>query len=194
MDARGGGSNVRDELAVPSPPVDPETGLPLSEWKPPQIIFDPDDKEDRFGKDLLFNPAAWGGLRLLMTTDTMNQEFVGFTKGQMQTSKLYLGTSKSRVLVKDPAHQMYIGFIGVDVLKHQLLRVQAILTPMQKSVRYEMPGDTTRIENKKDLFMAYLYAGFGLREHLTTIKVEKEAPVAYAEVLYLDRRTGRWRI
>lgn len=192
MDARGGGSNVRDELAVPSPPVDSETGLPISGWQPPQIIFDPEDKEDRFGKDLLFNPTAWGGLRLLMTTDTMNQEFVGFTKGQMQTGKLYLGTSKSRVLVKDPAHQMYIGFIGVDILKHQLLRVQQVLTPMQKSVRYEMPGDVTRIENKKDLFMAYLYAGFGLREHLTTIKEEVAPPAAYGEVLYMNRRGGKW--
>ncbi len=193
MDARGGGSNVRDELAVPAPPIDPETGLPLPGWQAPQIIYDPEDKEDRFGKDLTFNPTAWGGLRLLMTTDTMNQEFVGFTKGQMQVGKLYVGSSKSRTLIRDPAHKLYMGFIGVDVLKHQLLRVQAVLTPMQKSVRYEMPGDVTRIENKKDLFMAYLYAGFGLREWLTTVKEEKTPPVAYAEVLYMDRRSGRWR-
>jgi hypothetical protein len=194
MDARGGGANVRDELVVPSPPVDPENGLPVVGWTPPQIIYDPLDKEDRFGKDLTFNSAAWGGLRLLYTTDTMNSEYVGFTKGQMQTNKLYVGSSKAKNFVRDPENKMYVGYVGLDVLKHQLLRIQAVLTPLQKNVRYEMPGDTTRIENKKDLFMSFLYCGAALREWLTTVKEEKAPPVAYAEAFFMNRqRRGEFR-
>jgi len=187
MDARGGGSNVRDELVFPMAPVDIKTGLPEVGWSAPQKIYDPEDKEERFGQALLTDTAAWGGLRLLYTTDVMNQEFVGFTKGQMQTSKLYIGSTKARRFSRDPSDKSYIGFVGVETLKHQLLRVQAVLTPMGKSLRYEMPGDVHKLENKKDLFMAFLYAGFGLREWTTTLKEEKPVPVAFGEVVYFNR-------
>lgn len=183
MDARGGGVTVRDELVNPSTPIDEETGLPIPGWVPPQRIFDPEDKDERLGVEMLANINAWFGLRLLYTTDIMNQEFVGFSKAQMQNGKLYIGSSKSARIVRDPSSKMYPGMVGLDVLKHQLLRVQAVSSPSGKSVQYIMPGDPTKIENKRDMLFAFLYAGYALREWVTQqLRKGSAIPVAYGEI------------
>lgn len=185
MDARGGGVNVRDELVNPSADIDSETGLPLLGWEPPQKIFDPEDKDDRLGKELLVDPTAWFGLRLLYTTDTMNQELVGFSKAQMQSSKIYIGSSKSMQIMRDPTSHMYVGLVGVDVLKHQLLRIQAISSPSGKSIQYIMPGDPSKIENKRDMLFAFLYACYGLREWTTNqLRRETNIPIAHGEIFH----------
>lgn len=186
MDARGGGAIVRDELVNPSALLDTETGLPVAGWKPPQKIFDPEDKDDRLGVELLADPNAWFGLRLLYTTEIMNQEFVGFSKAQMQNGKLYIGSSKSARVLRDPTTRMYVGLVGLDVLKHQLLRVQAISSPSGKSIQYVMPGDPTKIENKRDMLFAFLYACYALREWITQqLRRETTVPIAYAEIFHI---------
>jgi hypothetical protein len=189
MDARGGGATVRDELINPSPAIDPETGLALKGWTPPQKIFDPDDKDERLGVHMLADINAWFGLRLLYTTDIMNQELVGFSKAQMQTNKLFIGNSRAGRIVRDINNVMYPGMVGVDVLKHQLLRVQAVTSPSGKSIQYVMPGDPTSVENKRDMLFAFLYACYGLREWVTQhLRAETVEPVAYGEIFSLTNK------
>ncbi|MBU8922620.1 MAG: hypothetical protein KOO63_12450 [Bacteroidales bacterium] len=181
MDARGGGVHVRDELANPSPPVD-ETGRPDPLWKPPQKIYDMED--DEFNH-LKADAEAWPGLRLLSTTDIMNQELVGYSRAQMDVGRLYIGAYLPQMDRNDPDHICSVGYLGVQALKHQLLRIQAETTPSGKSVRYVMPGDPRKIENKKDMLMAFLYACFGLRfiQNLFAREDLAVEPVAYGAIL-----------
>src|SRR6185295_2156544 len=157
---------------------------------PPQKIFDPEDKDERLGKDLLADPTAWFGLRLLWTTDLLNQELVGFSKAQMQSSKLFIGNSRATRMSRDVTDRMYIGMVGADVLKHQLLRIQAISTASGKNIQYVMPGDPKKIENKKDMMFAFLYACYALREWVTQqMRQDREPPIAYGTAIKL----GTWR-
>lgn len=189
VDLRGGGVNVRDELVMPSPPVD-EHGLPVKGWVSPQKIFDPEDKDERLGKDLLADPAAWFGLKLLDTSDMLNQELVGFSKAQMQTAKLFIGSGKTKTSIsRNISNEKYLGFVGVEVLKHQLLRVQAVPTPTGRSMRYEMPGKSGTSETQKDMFSAFLYACYGLKQWLTEQgRKMRKPPIAYGEVVFLPSR------
>jgi len=93
MDARGGGVHVRDELANPSPAVD-STGRPVHMWKAPDLLYDPDDKEYHY---LMANTLAWPGLKLLVTTDIMNQELVSFSRAQMDIGRLFIAAYKAEV-------------------------------------------------------------------------------------------------
>lgn len=189
VDLRGGGVNVRDELVMPSPPVD-EHGLAVQNWAAPQRIFDPEDKDARLGKDLLAEPTAWFGLKLLDTTDLLNVELVGFSKAQMQTGKLFIGTGKNRaVSMRNLSDEKYLGYIGVEILKHQLLRVQASPTPAGRAMRYKMPGREGSPETQKDMFSAFLYACYGLKQWVTEQgRRIRKAPEAYGEVVVLPSR------
>jgi hypothetical protein len=175
MDARGGGVHVRDELANPSHPIDPYTGQPVVGWASPKKVYDPDD--DEF-KALRGDTEAWGGLKLLATTDVINQELVSFSRAQMETGKLYVAPYKANSTKTAEGQQLLPGYLGVRVLRHQLLRIQAVPTPSQKSVRYIMPGDEKRVENQKDMLMAFLYACYGLRQvhNLTVTKIRRPPP------------------
>jgi hypothetical protein len=181
MDARGGGVHVRDELANPSPPID-GAGQPEVGWKQPQKIYDLDDGEFEF---LQAESSAWPGLRLLMTTDLMNQELIGYSRAQMDIGRLYVGTYKPQTERNDPEFKMTPGYLGVQALKHQMLRIQAEATPSGKSVRYVMPGDPRKLENKKDMLMAFLYACYGLRfiQTLFARDLNIPEPVAFGTVL-----------
>jgi hypothetical protein len=190
MDSRGGGTGVRDELVNPSAEIDQNTGMPASTWSAPQRIYDPEDKDDRMGIALLADPNCWFGLRLLNVSDILNHELVTFVKAQMQTRRLFLGNSKfaSTVSVSD---KLYPAVTGLAMLKHQLLRIQAAPSPSGKSIQYVMPGsDKTKIENKKDLFSAFIYSGYALRDWMTQqIRAEPQnAPIAYGEVFIIGRR------
>lgn len=161
MDARGGGVHVRDELANPSAPVNSMTGKPVPGWKAPDKIYDPED--DEFSS-LIGDTKAWPGLNLLYTTDVMNQELVSFSRAQMEIRRLYIAPYRAQGDRDDSEGKLNIGYLGVRVLKHQLLRIQAAPTPSGKSVRYIMPGDTNKPENQKDMLMAFLYACYGVRQ------------------------------
>jgi hypothetical protein len=181
MDARGGGAHVRDELAEPSPPLDTD-GRPLASWKAPQRIYDVDDDEFQH---LRADTEAWSGLKLLMTTDLMNQELVSYSRAQMDAGRLYVGAYKTPSERFEDKFELNNGYLGTRVLKHQMLRIQAESTPSGKSVRFVMPGDPRKIENKKDMLMAFLYACYGLR-HIHNVFARdafEEEPVSYGTVL-----------
>jgi hypothetical protein len=181
MDARGGGAHVRDELAEPSPPLD-TTGRPLANWKAPQRIYDVDDAEFQH---LRTDADAWPGLKLLMTTDLMNQELISYSRAQMDAGRLYVGAYKTPSERFEDKFELNNGYLGARVLKHQMLRIQAESTPSGKSVRFVMPGDPRKIENKKDMLMAFLYACYGLR-HIHNVFARdafEEEPVSYGTIV-----------
>jgi len=181
IDARGGGTVVRDELASPVPDQ-LEGGIPDPAWKMPQRIFDPNDDEY---KHLASEEGNWNGLELLWTSDQINQELVGFSRAQMEASRLYLGQYLAPTLRDDPDNKLAVGYRGVQTLKNQLLRIQANPTPSGNSTRYQMPGDPKKLENKKDLFSAFLYACHSLRKYnVEGIKqTDVHDPIAYGMVI-----------
>jgi hypothetical protein len=184
MDARGGGTAVRDELAIPSPDVD-EEGNVDPRWTQPEKVFDPEDKDERLGKDLLFDENAWYGLRLLWTTDQFNHESVGFARARMQATKLYIGAWKPMLLRDDKTEKMHAGYLGVQTLKKQLLRIQA--EPTASAFKYVMPGDPLKLENHKDMFFAFIYAASGLKEWIISVEqgTKHREPEAYGTVIHM---------
>ncbi len=181
IDARGGGTVVRDELAHPVP-NQLDDGTPDPKWVMPQKIFDP--KDDEY-KHLAAEAENWSGLELLWTSDQINQELVGFSRAQMEASRLYIGQYLSPMVRDDPDNILAVGYRGVQTLKNQLLRIQANPTPSGNSVRYQMPGDPKKLENKKDLFSAFLYACHGLRKYTVEElgKINSDDPVAYGMII-----------
>ena len=104
----------------------------------------------------------------------------------MEVSRLYVSPFLNKDLRADPGGLLTPGYLGVQALKNQLLRIQAVATPSGKTVRYEIPGDTSKIENKKDTFMAFLYACYSLRQIiLASTKKDHNVPVAYGQVISL---------
>jgi len=183
MDARGGGTNIRDELANPVPEK-LDTGEIDANWKSPQKIYDPVDEEY---KHLATDENNWGGLELLWTSDQSNQELVGFSRAQLEASRLYIGQYLHPMLRNDPDNKLAIGYRGVQTLKNQLLRIQAIPTASGKSIRYQVPGDPKKLENKKDMFSAFLYACHCLRKYNIEYmeKTVNMEPITYGMVVRL---------
>lgn len=183
MDARGGGAHVRDELAMPSPLIDGITGEIVPGWKAPQKIYDMNDKEYNH---LRADVESWAGLKLLVTTDLLNQELVTYSRAQMEVGRLYVGAYKALSERGKDGILLSPGYSGVRTLKHQMLRIQATPTASGKSVRFEIPGDNKKLENKKDMLMAFLYACYALRDFQNAFtKKERTAPVAYGTVVRL---------
>ena len=184
MDARGGGTAVRDELAIPSPDVDEFGGID-PHWVAPEKIFDPEDKDERLGKDLIFAENTWPGLKLLWTQDQFNHESVGFARAHMQANRLYIGSWQPVSLRQDKTEKMHAGYLGVQTLKKQLLRIQA--QPTASAFKYIMPGDPNKIENHKDTFFAFIYAAAALKEW--TISMENRAafrePESFGTIIYM---------
>lgn len=190
IDARGAmaGTTVRDELARPSALPDDQGNLDPN-WVAPDPIYDPTDKEY---VQLSGNPKAWPGLRLLWTDDKANTNMVSFSKGQLEQNKLfiskYLG-SRERYET-DP--RMDVGYIGVRSLVNQLVAIQG--EPTKYAFKYDMPGNTSRVDMKKDLFSAFLYATQALRDHLVLLtRNEQKAPVA-AAVMVRPGGKGRFSL
>jgi hypothetical protein len=165
IDARGAmsGATVRDELARPSPDVD-DYGNANPFWVSPQPIYDATDEEYRH---LAMRPEAWAGLRLLWTSDTTNTEWVSFAKGQLEQSRLYIAKYLAQSERFDPEGKLHHGYLGVQRLKSQLSRIQA--TPTKYAMKYEIPGDERNLNNKDDLFKAFLYAVSAARSHLALL-------------------------
>lgn len=186
IDARGAasGTTVRDELALPSPPVD-EFGNTNPNWSSPNPYYDPTDKEYQH---LRANPEAWPGLRLFWATDTLNTQLVSYSKGQLEVSKLFLGRFLNSVERNDPQGRLNLGYIGVKTLKDQLLSIQG--EPTKHAFKYSMPGDSRRVDMKKDLFSAFLYANHAAREHIAaaSVKINSGPPPMAAVKVNMNRR------
>lgn len=175
IDARGAasGATIRDELANPSASADQFGNLDPN-WKRPQQIYDTTDKEYLFLKTA---KDAWPGLRLLWTSDQINTELVSYSKGQLETSKLYIAKRIDKKYRNDPEGKLHVGYVGVESLKNQLLSIQSV--PTQYHQKYVIPGNTKSMHVKKDLFSAFLYACYAARGHLVLLaKKERAAPVA----------------
>jgi hypothetical protein len=180
MDARGAasGTTVQDELARPSPVVD-DYGQVDPAWVQPQLIFDPTGKEY---KHLKLKTDAWPGLRLIWSTDALNTELVSFSKGQMEQSKLYIAQYKSQSDRVDSDDKYIAGFAGVQSLKSQLAKMQS--NPTKYHLTFFIPGDPRKLENKDDLFKAFLYAVAAMKSHLTdTTRKHKGTPTTAVTVV-----------
>lgn len=165
IDARGAaaGTTVQDELANPSPEVDPQGNINPG-WVQPQVMYDPTGPDY---KHLAMNPKAWPGLRLLWTTDALNTEWVSYSKGQMEQNKLYIAKHLAQSERADTDPRLDAGYVGALTLLHQLRKIQA--QPTKYHMKFVMPGDKAKIENKDDLFNAFLYAVSALRAHVATL-------------------------
>jgi len=188
IDARGAmaGTTVRDELAKPSQSVDEQGNLDPT-WIAPTPIYDPTDKEYVV---LKMNQKAWPGLRLLWTSDTINTELVSFSKGQLEVSKLYIAKSLTKTERAESRGELDAGYMGVKVLIDQLVSIQGI--PTKYAYRYEMPGNSRRVEMKKDMFSAFLYACSALRDHRKLLIKQDKRPPAMAA--YAVRPRGAHRV
>lgn len=164
IDARGAasGTTVRDELARPTPNVD-DFGIPEPGWVQPQIIYDPMDEEYRH---LAAKTGTWPGLRIIWSSDALNTEWVSFSKGQMEQGRLYIAKYQSQSERYNQEDKFLPGYAGIQSLKNQLLKLQSI--PTKYHLKFEIPGNEKKLENKDDLFKAFLYAVSGLKAHLAT--------------------------
>lgn len=179
IDARGAasGATVRDELANPSAIPD-EFGNINPNWKKPQLIYDTTDKEYDF---LKLNKDAWPGLRLLWTNDKINTELVSYSKGQLETSHIYIAKRVDKRFRNDPDGRLNVGYVGVESLKNQLLAIQAV--PTQYHQKFMIPGNSKSMHVKKDLFSAFLYACYAARGHLLLMSKKHKNPPTTAGIL-----------
>jgi len=187
IDARGqsSGATIRDELAVPSPRVD-QYGNVDPNWKQPQPIYDPTDKEYLHLKAI---ENAWPGLRILWTSDQINTELVSFSKGQLEAGKLYIGRYISRLERPVSEYEVNAGYAGVESLKNQLLAIQSI--PTMYAFKYHIPGSNTIDKNKKDLFSAFLYASYAARQHIALkLKTSAKPPATAGVIVRRKRQLG----
>jgi hypothetical protein len=175
MDARGtaAGTTIQDELARPTPDVD-DLGNPDPTWKQPQLIYDPVGEDY---KHLAMAKNAWPGLRLLWASDELNTQWVSYSKGLMEQAKLYIAKQ-----VKPKNDKMMPGYLGVASLYNQLIKVTA--EPTKYHLKFVIPGDERRLENKDDLFKAFLYAVSAAKAHLAILTRKRNAaPVAHGIVV-----------
>lgn len=185
IDARGtaSGTVIRDELAKPSPDTD-EFGNLDPNWTPPQLIYDPTDKEYR---RLANNSSAWPGLRIIWSTDALNTEWVTYSKGQLEQNKLFIARWVSYQEREEGADHLIPGYLGVQSLVNQLMKIEA--EPTKYYMKYLIRGSEKSIENKDDLFKAFLYAIAAVRTHLS-LQTHQETKTP-APVVLTVRPRGR---
>lgn len=182
MDKKGGGSAVRDELAIPKPPM--INGVPDPSWEAPVKIYDPDDEDYAHYSNMDGQEKYWSGLHLINPTNQSNLESTMASKAMLQKKQLYIGyyESPSRWANRygmvnslggiDDSNPMYYsllaGYNGVSRLKSQLIRLQNKVSE-SGVIRYIMPGKRELEEGKKDLYSAFIYATFMARMHLVGV-------------------------
>ena len=179
MDKQGGGTAVRDQLALPKPPV--IDGKPDPMWVEPQIIFDPQDEDYAHFSSMPDTSKYWSGLELIKPTNATNLESTMGSKAMLQKQILYIGyyeaasqwARKLGLITAmggiDDAHPLYhqvlVGYKGVNRLKSQLVRLQTKTTESGVT-RFVMPGKKELEESKKDLYSAFIYACYMARQHI----------------------------
>jgi hypothetical protein len=179
IDARGtaAGTTVQDELARPTPETD-ELGNINPRWIQPQLIYDPTGDDYQH---LAMTSGSWPGMRLLWASDQLNTEWVSFSRGQLEQSKLYIAKP-----IRQEDSKMLAGQLGVASLINQLLKVQA--EPTKYHQKYIMPGDERKLENKDDLFKSFLYAISAAKAHLAILTRKRNAPPVAAGMIVRSKR------
>lgn len=153
LDMRGGGSGVRDELVR----------INDRELEPGEVrIYDPLDTDPRieaFAKD----PASIPMLDAIMPSDVLNERCVEYTLAELKSGRLYLPKWVDLSL-RPNEKELDVAYNASKMLVHQLRKIQQEHT--QRARRFYMKGNRELVENKKDLFSAWLYAAKQLRAHL----------------------------
>lgn len=191
MDKGGGGSAVRDELAMPKPPL--IDGYPDPAWTPPVRIFDPAEEDYAHFSNMPDKDNYWGGLEMIKANNQLNLEATMSSKTMLQKQQLYIGyyESPSRWAEKfgitnssggpDTSHPLYYslleGYQGVNKLKSQLVRVQSKVSE-SGVIRFFVPGrkqtEDAMASGKKDLYSAFIYACRMARHHLVGLTKDQD--------------------
>ena len=212
MDKFGGGSAVRDELAIPKPPM--ISGHPDPTWTPPVIIYDPkDDDYKHFA--FMEDPKYWGGLELIHPNNQFNLESTMASKAMLQKQHLYIGyyeapskwaanygllNAMGSVDTSNPLYyQILTGYQGINRLKAQLVRVQSKVSDASM-IRFYVPGKKREDAEgntdigRKDLYSAFIYACYMARQHLVGMTKDNavKAPDALPQMVKIggDYRPG----
>jgi len=181
LDMRGGGNGIRDELAwlngdVPADAV---------------RLYDPLDKDERiraFQKDDRTLPM----LDTIWPTDGVNEKLVDYTVANMQQGHLYLPKYLERSERAVSRRELDVGYEASRGLARQLRKLRQ--EPTKNFRRFYMEGDTNRIENKKDLWAALIYAGKQMRAHLIRLQQISNVrpPMALRAVRANSKPGGRY--
>lgn len=217
MDKQGGGTAVRDQLAIPKPST--IDGIPDPMWEEPGIIFDPTDEDYAHYSNMGDPVKYWSGLELIKPTNATNLDSTMASKAMLQKQQLYIGQyetpsqwARKLGMINaiggiDDSNPMYqsllIGYKGVNRLKSQLVRLQSKVTETGM-MRFVMPGKKELEESKKDMYSAFIYACYMARHHLVGLTREgMDAPPTAKPVLVTigseyrpsrkTRNTRSWR-
>jgi hypothetical protein len=165
LDMKGGGTGVRDALVY----------INEQELQPNQVrIYDPLDKDERvlaFAKD---RTRAIPMLDTIQPSDQLNDKLVEFTLGQMQQKLLYVPKAYNDGNV-GVDKKLRAGTTGAQTLAHQLRKLQR--QPTKNYHNYFMQGDLTLVENKKDMWSAFIYAAKQARAHIIRHRNIETTPV-----------------
>lgn len=185
LDKGGGGTAVRDNLAIPKPPM--ISGQPDPSWEMPQIIFDPEDEDYAHFLTADDPENYWAGLELIKPTNQTNLDSTMASKAMLQKQQLYIGYyeapsqwARRLGLINaiggvDDSNPLYhatlVGYKGISRLKSQLVRLQSKVSETGV-MRFIMPGKRELEEGKKDLYSAFIYATYMARHHLVGLTKE----------------------
>lgn len=163
LDLRGGGTGVRDELLRIN-----QEALAQGEFR----IYDPRDKDERvqaFGNQ----PRSLPMLDGITAQDTTNSALVEYTLGQMQNDLLLLPKWVPESMRGDRP-EISFGYNGTRSLSSQLRKLRQ--KPTKQARTFYVEGDNNLIENKKDLWAAFIYAAKQARAHLIRYNNIQSAP------------------
>lgn len=163
LDLRGGGTGVRDELLRLNQEV-----LGSEEFR----IYDPRDKDERV-QAFSNQPGALPMLDGITAQDTTNSALVNYTLGQMQNDLLYLPKWVPESMRQDRP-EIAFGYSGTKALSSQLRKLRQ--QPTKQARTFYMEGDLNKVENKKDLWAAFIYAAKQVRAHLIRFNNIQSAP------------------
>jgi hypothetical protein len=179
---RGGGNGVRDELLWLN-----ESVLPPDAYR----IYDPLDKDEKvlaFEKDhrtLAMLDAIW-------PTDETNDKMVEFTVAQMQQGFLYLPKWLDDSQRPVGQRELWVGYDAAKNLERQLRKLRQ--KPTKNYRNFYMDGDTALVQNKKDLWAAFIYAAKQLRAHLIRLRtIENTPPPLGMRVTRVGSKRGQLR-
>ncbi len=185
LDVRGGGNTVRDELVR----INQET-LVGEQYR----MYDPLDKDDK-----VLGFAAVGNsvntramLDCIRPTPHINDKCVEWTLGQMQQGFLYLPKYLDRSERGD--RKLDIAYEAAKSFTSQLRKLQQ--EPTAQGRKFFIDGDTSHVENKKDLVSAFWYAAKQHRAHIIRQRTIDETPPPLGGVVtrvnrYRGQRHGR---
>lgn len=179
LDMFGGGHGVRDELAFLNGDL-PEDGVRI--YDP----FDPDDRVREFKKDAHTLPM----LNAIKPSPQLNETLVDFTIAQMQQGYLYLPKWVDKSERTAGHREIDVGYDASRALTRQLRKLRQ--EPTKSHRRFYMDGDTNKVENKKDLWAAYIYAAKQLRAHLIRQQqIDNTPPPIGARIARAGSKMGR---